>query len=43
MTATPPPATPTVAWESPELVEGPAPGIEFAPHGARLVAYVLDG
>jgi uncharacterized RDD family membrane protein YckC len=41
-----PPATaapPPVAWESPESVAGPAPGIEFAPHGARLVAYLLDG
>ena len=43
MTATPPPATPMVAWEGPEQVEGPAPGIEYAPHGARLVAYILDG
>jgi uncharacterized RDD family membrane protein YckC len=43
--APPPPATaaPTVAWESPEIQGGPAPGIEFAPHGARLVAYILDG
>jgi uncharacterized RDD family membrane protein YckC len=41
----PPPAAPPppVAWESPEVVGGPAPGIEFAPHGARLVAYILDG
>jgi len=39
----PPPASapPVVAWESPEVVAGPAPGIEFAPHGARLVAYIL--
>ena len=43
--AAPPPAAPAsaVAWESPEVVGGPAPGIEFAPHGARLVAYILDG
>jgi uncharacterized RDD family membrane protein YckC len=42
----PPPASappPPVAWESPEVAGGPAPGIEFAPHGARLVAYILDG
>jgi uncharacterized RDD family membrane protein YckC len=41
----PPPATPppAVAWESPEVAGGPAPGIEFAPHGGRLVAYILDG
>jgi uncharacterized RDD family membrane protein YckC len=41
----PPPAAappPAVAWESPEIVGGPAPGVEFAPHGARLVAYILD-
>ena len=40
----PPPAAPppAVAWESPESVAGPAPGVEFAPHGARLVAYILD-
>jgi uncharacterized RDD family membrane protein YckC len=41
-----PPASappPAVAWESPETAAGPAPGIEFAPHGARLVAYILDG
>ena len=43
-----PPATqpaappPTVAWESPEVASGPAPGVEFAPHGERLVAYILD-
>jgi uncharacterized RDD family membrane protein YckC len=44
-TAPPPPAAPppAVAWESPDVVGGPAPGIEFAPHGARLVAYILDG
>ena len=44
MTATPPPTdTPAVTWESPDRMEGPAPGIEYAPHGARLVAYILDG
>jgi uncharacterized RDD family membrane protein YckC len=44
MTATPPPTdTPAVTWENPERAEGPAPGIEYAPHGARLVAYILDG
>jgi uncharacterized RDD family membrane protein YckC len=41
----PPPAAPppSVAWERPEAIAGPAPGIEFAPHGARLVAYIVDG
>ena len=38
--ATTPPAP--VAWESPERVDGPAPGVEYAPHGGRLVAYILD-
>jgi len=36
------PPPPTVSWESPEPQTGPAPGVEFAPHGARLVAYILD-
>ena len=39
MSASPPPP---VAWESPEPEAGPAPGVEFAPHGGRLVAYILD-
>jgi len=40
----PPAAAPaSVAWERPEATAGPAPGIEFAPHGARLVAYIFDG
>jgi uncharacterized RDD family membrane protein YckC len=30
-----------VAWEAPDP-EGPAPGIDFAPHGSRLVAYLID-
>ncbi len=30
-----------VAWEAPDS-EGPAPGIDFAPHGSRLVAYLID-
>ena len=34
---------PTVSWESPEIAAGPAPGIEYAPHGGRLVAYIIDG
>ena len=29
-------------WATPTETVGPAPGIEFAPHGARLVAYILD-
>jgi uncharacterized RDD family membrane protein YckC len=31
------------AWAVPPEPEGPAPGVRFAPHGARLVAYILDG
>lgn len=38
MASTPPPVT----WANPEHVEGPAPGVEFAPHGERLIAYILD-
>ena len=40
----PPAAAPAaVGWERPETSAGPAPGVEFAPHGARLVAYIFDG
>jgi uncharacterized RDD family membrane protein YckC len=39
----PAPAEPSVAWQAPVEPRGPAPGVEFAPHGARLVAYLLDG
>jgi uncharacterized RDD family membrane protein YckC len=40
MSVSPPPAG---SWEAPEAQAGPAPGVEFAPHGARLVAYIIDG
>jgi uncharacterized RDD family membrane protein YckC len=33
---------PIVHWEAPEPQVGPAPGYEFARHGGRLVAYILD-
>jgi uncharacterized RDD family membrane protein YckC len=33
---------PTSAWVAPEAERGPAPGIEYASHGARLVAYIVD-
>ena len=40
--AAPPPAAPsTVYWAATEE-PGPAPGIEFAGHGGRLVAYIID-
>lgn len=33
---------PIVHWEAPEPQTGPAPGYEFARHGSRFVAYILD-
>jgi len=33
---------PIVHWEAPEPQAGPAPGYEFARHGSRFVAYILD-
>jgi uncharacterized RDD family membrane protein YckC len=33
---------PSTAWQAPEPVSGPAPGMEFASPGARLVGYVVD-
>jgi len=33
---------PIVHWEAPEPQIGPAPGYEFARHGSRFVAYILD-
>jgi uncharacterized RDD family membrane protein YckC len=35
------PGEPAVGWEAPDP-DGPAAGIVFAPHGARLVAYLID-
>ena len=40
--APPSPPPPTVHWEAPSEPVGPAPGVEFAGHGPRLVAYILD-
>jgi uncharacterized RDD family membrane protein YckC len=39
--AAPPPVAAT-AWEAPEPTPGPAPGVEFADPGARLVGYIID-
>ena len=39
MSSSPPPP---VSWQSAPVQAGPAPGVEFAPHGARLVAYIID-
>jgi uncharacterized RDD family membrane protein YckC len=36
------PATPIVPWSAPVEPTGPAPGVEFAPHGPRLLAYLID-
>ena len=36
-------ATPIVSWEAPAEEVGPAPGVKFAPHGGRLLAYIIDG
>jgi uncharacterized RDD family membrane protein YckC len=33
---------PDTSWQGPGSVTGPAPGIEFASPGARLVGYILD-
>jgi uncharacterized RDD family membrane protein YckC len=35
------PQPPRVGWPVPET-PGPEPGVEFAPHGTRLVAYLID-
>ena len=35
-------ATPT-EWSAPDPEGGPAPGVEFASPGARLVGYIVDG
>jgi uncharacterized RDD family membrane protein YckC len=35
-------AQPSNAWVAPEPVSGPAPGVYFASHGARLIAYLID-
>ena len=38
------PAQPAAAtaWTAPEPTPGPAPGVEFAEPGARLIAYIID-
>jgi uncharacterized RDD family membrane protein YckC len=32
----------STAWQGPETEAGPAPGVEFADPGSRLVAYIID-
>jgi uncharacterized RDD family membrane protein YckC len=29
-------------WQAPPIEPGPAPGTQFAPHGERLLAYIVD-
>jgi len=29
-------------WQMPPEAPGPAPGIQYAPHGDRLIAYIID-
>lgn len=37
------PPQPANYWEPPKEEPGPAPGVRFAGHGVRLVAYIIDG
>jgi uncharacterized RDD family membrane protein YckC len=36
------PAPPASGWTPPEPTPGPAPGVNFADPGARLIAYIID-
>lgn len=38
----PPTAPQPGAWQAPMEEAGPAPGVRFAPHGPRLMAYIVD-
>jgi uncharacterized RDD family membrane protein YckC len=38
----PPAPAPPASWQSPPTEPGPAPGVRFAGHGARLIAYIID-
>ena len=38
----PAPPAPAASWAAPEPTPGPAPGVEFAEPGARLVGYIID-
>ena len=35
-------STPSGSWQAPDPEAGPAPGVEFASPGARLVGYIVD-
>ena len=39
----PVPSSAPAHWQGGAQVTGPAPGVEFAGYGARIVAYILDG
>ena len=39
----PQPGGPAAGWQTPVETVGPAPGIAFAGHGPRLIAYIVDG
>lgn len=39
----PAPAAPSGWAQVAATAPGPGPGVEFAPHGGRLVAYIIDG
>ena len=41
-TPPPPASTPITYWEAPKEEAGPAPGVKFASHGARLASYIID-
>ena len=38
----PPPWQGPPAWQPPPEQPGPAAGVQFAPHGERLIAYIID-
>jgi uncharacterized RDD family membrane protein YckC len=40
--AWPPPPQPPTSWSAPPPEVGPAPGVRFASHGPRLIAYIID-
>ena len=40
MTSEPTPGLP--AWQPPQETTGPAPGVRYADHGARLLSYIVD-
>jgi uncharacterized RDD family membrane protein YckC len=41
-TVEPVPTAPDVGWTAPDPTPGPAPGVEFADPGPRLIGYIID-